>query len=126
MERTLALTCDLIRRQSVTPEDAGCQALMMERLQQLGFTCTRLRFGEVENFWAVRGESGQGAAIFALQHGHVTNDLELAIAVQVGHGGLGEDGEGKAARAPENLAIGLDRDDLVFGAKGDDLSLIHI
>lgn len=58
MERTLALTCDLIRRQSVTPEDAGCQALMMERLQQLGFTCTRLRFGEVENFWAVRGESG--------------------------------------------------------------------
>ncbi|HBX72236.1 MAG TPA: succinyl-diaminopimelate desuccinylase, partial [Halieaceae bacterium] len=58
MERTLALTCELIRRQSVTPEDAGCQALMMERLQQLGFTCTRLRFGEVENFWAVRGESG--------------------------------------------------------------------
>ncbi len=58
MERTLALTCELIRRQSVTPEDAGCQALMMERLQLLGFTCTRLRFGEVENFWAVRGESG--------------------------------------------------------------------
>ncbi len=58
MERTLALTCELIRRQSVTPEDAGCQALMMERLQLLGFTCTRLRFGEVDNFWAVRGESG--------------------------------------------------------------------
>ncbi len=58
MERTLELTCELIRRQSVTPEDAGCQALMMDRLARLGFRCTPLRFGDVENFWAVRGDSG--------------------------------------------------------------------
>tara|TARA_R100000005_G_scaffold96160_1_gene81089 strand:+ start:4279 stop:5406 length:1128 start_codon:yes stop_codon:yes gene_type:complete len=58
MERTLELTCELIRRQSVTPEDAGCQALMMDRLARLGFRCTSLRFGDVENFWAVRGDSG--------------------------------------------------------------------
>ena len=58
MEKTLALACDLISRQSVTPEDAGCQALMMERLNALGFNCTELRFGDVDNFWAERGEGG--------------------------------------------------------------------
>ncbi len=58
MERTLELTCDLIRRPSVTPEDAGCQELMMARLAAIGFTCTPLQFGEVKNFWAVRGNSG--------------------------------------------------------------------
>ncbi|UTF61048.1 succinyl-diaminopimelate desuccinylase [Gilvimarinus sp. DA14] len=55
---TLELACDLISRQSVTPEDAGCQALMIERLERIGFTVHRLRFGEVDNFWAVRGDSG--------------------------------------------------------------------
>jgi len=58
MDTTLALTCDLIRRQSVTPEDDGCQALMMARLAELGFQCTQVPFGEVTNFWAVRGDSG--------------------------------------------------------------------
>jgi succinyl-diaminopimelate desuccinylase len=58
MEKTLALACELIRRPSVTPDDAGCQALMMERLAALGFECTPLRFGEVDNFWAVRGDAG--------------------------------------------------------------------
>ena len=58
MEKTLALACELIRRPSVTPADAGCQALMMERLAALGFRTTALRFGEVDNFWAVRGDSG--------------------------------------------------------------------
>ncbi|MGB1140299.1 MAG: succinyl-diaminopimelate desuccinylase [Halioglobus sp.] len=58
MDTTLALTCDLIRRQSVTPEDDGCQALMMARLAELGFQCKELPFGEVTNFWAVRGDSG--------------------------------------------------------------------
>lgn len=55
---TLALACDLISRQSVTPEDADCQALMIERLEQIGFRVHHLRFGEVDNFWAVRGDSG--------------------------------------------------------------------
>ena len=58
MEKTLELCCDLIRCASVTPADAGCQALMMERLQALGFRCTDLPFGEVSNFWAQRGERG--------------------------------------------------------------------
>lgn len=58
MEKTLALCCDLIRCSSVTPDDAGCQALMMQRLRALGFTCVELPAGEVSNFWAQRGESG--------------------------------------------------------------------
>ncbi len=57
-EPTLALTRDLIACTSVTPEDAGCQSLMMVRLQQAGFAVEPLRFGEVDNFWATRGSSG--------------------------------------------------------------------
>lgn len=55
---TLELASQLIARPSVTPEDEGCQALMMARLEAIGFHCTPLRFGEVDNFWAVRGDSG--------------------------------------------------------------------
>ncbi len=58
MDKTLSLCCDLIRLPSVTPEDKGCQDLMISRLEAIGFDCTRLRFGEVDNFWAVRGDSG--------------------------------------------------------------------
>jgi succinyl-diaminopimelate desuccinylase len=55
---TVQLACELISRPSVTPEDGGCQPLMMERLQRLGFTIEPMRFGEVDNFWARRGEDG--------------------------------------------------------------------
>lgn len=58
MDETLELCCELIRRSSVTPEDNGCQALMMQRLQKIGFACTDLPFGEVSNFWAQRGSEG--------------------------------------------------------------------
>lgn len=55
---TLDLTCELIRRRSVTPLDDGCQQLMIERLEALGFCVVRLPFGDVENFWAVHGKNG--------------------------------------------------------------------
>ena len=58
MEKTLELCCELIRKPSVTPEDAGCQALMIERLQALNFNCTELPFGDVSNFWAEHGDQG--------------------------------------------------------------------
>ncbi len=54
---TLKLACALIERQSVTPEDGGCQALLIERLEAIGFKCETLIFGEVTNLWARRGES---------------------------------------------------------------------
>jgi len=43
---------DLIARPSVTPDDAGCQALIRQRLEALGFSCEALNFGEVSNLWA--------------------------------------------------------------------------
>jgi succinyl-diaminopimelate desuccinylase len=55
---TVQLACELISRPSVTPEDAGCQPLMRERLERLGFTVEPMRFGEVDNFWARRGTEG--------------------------------------------------------------------
>jgi succinyl-diaminopimelate desuccinylase len=55
---TLALTCELVARASITPSDNGCQALMMERLAALGFSTEKLDFGNVENFWARRGTEG--------------------------------------------------------------------
>ncbi len=55
MSDTIDLALDLISRPSVTPEDAGCQDAMIARLQALGFIVERLRFAEVDNFWARRG-----------------------------------------------------------------------
>jgi succinyl-diaminopimelate desuccinylase len=51
----LTLACELIRRKSVTPDDAGCQSLMIDHLKPLGFAIEHLPFAEVENFWARRG-----------------------------------------------------------------------
>ena len=58
MSEVLNLTCDLIARASVTPDDAGCQALIAGRLAQAGFDCEHLRFGEVDNLWATHGSGG--------------------------------------------------------------------
>ena len=55
---TLELTFDLISRASVTPEDEGCQQLMIDRLAAIGFKAENLRFDDVDNFWAVRGDEG--------------------------------------------------------------------
>ncbi len=58
MPNTLALTCELMSRASVSPADGGCQALMSERLAAIGFRVEHLRFGPVDNFWARRGREG--------------------------------------------------------------------
>ncbi len=58
MSEVLDLTCDLIRRRSVTPEDAGCLALIGGRLQRAGFHVEHLRYGEVDNLWATHGTAG--------------------------------------------------------------------
>jgi succinyl-diaminopimelate desuccinylase len=61
---TLALALDLIRRPSVTPEDAGCQRLLAERLAPLGFIAEHLRFADVDNLWLKR-PGKPGAPLFA-------------------------------------------------------------
>ncbi|HEB81596.1 MAG TPA: succinyl-diaminopimelate desuccinylase [Gammaproteobacteria bacterium] len=53
--RTLDLARQLISIPSVTPDDLGCQKIIAERLQPLGFRIENLRFGEVDNLWARRG-----------------------------------------------------------------------
>ncbi len=58
MSNTLQLAKDLISRDSITPEDKGCQQLMSERLQKIGFEISHLKFGEVDNFWALHGNAG--------------------------------------------------------------------
>lgn len=57
MEDILDLARELIRRPSVTPDDAGCQALLAERLAAAGFRCESLQYGAVDNLWARRGEA---------------------------------------------------------------------
>lgn len=58
MSATLELAQALIQRQSITPEDDGCQTLLSERLAALGFKCEPMPFGEVKNLWARRGVTG--------------------------------------------------------------------
>lgn len=53
----LALSRELIRRASITPNDGGCQDVLIAHLERLGFTITRLPFGNVTNFWARRGNT---------------------------------------------------------------------
>jgi len=66
MSDVLQLTRDLIVRRSVTPDDAGCQALIADRLGAAGFTCEHLRFGAVDNLWATHG--GEGPTLVLLGH----------------------------------------------------------
>ncbi len=63
-QQTLALSIALLERPSVTPDDDGCQDILSERLQQAGFDCEFMYYGdrqakgehaEVKNLWARRG-----------------------------------------------------------------------
>ena len=55
MFATLGLTCNFITPPLMSPADEGCQELMIRRLQESPSRSSPLRFGGVENFWAVRG-----------------------------------------------------------------------
>lgn len=62
---TLQLACDLIRRPSVTPIDADCQKLMMQRLGDAGFKLEPMRIEDVDNFWATHGKHDGPVLCFA-------------------------------------------------------------
>ena len=67
----LELAIEMIRRRSVTPEDAGCLPLIGERLARVGFRVEHLRYGEVDNLWATHGADntpGQGPLLIFLGH----------------------------------------------------------
>jgi succinyl-diaminopimelate desuccinylase len=55
MEATLELAKELIGRASVTPDDGGCQGMLAEKLETLGFKATHLRFEDVDNLWITHG-----------------------------------------------------------------------
>jgi len=57
MSETLDLLKDLISRASVTPEDAGCQDLLTQRLEKIGFKAEQLDFNDTKNLWLKRGEA---------------------------------------------------------------------
>ena len=57
MNEALALACELIRRRSVTPDDAGCMEVIAERLAPVGFRLERLDFGDTQNLYMRHGES---------------------------------------------------------------------
>ena len=68
MSTTLELTKRLMRQQSVSPDDAQCQEILIERLEGLGFSVEKLPFGAVSNFWATldsKGRSGGPLLVFA-------------------------------------------------------------
>lgn len=57
----LALSEQLISCASITPSDSDCQTILSERLSRAGFTCERMRFNDVDNLWA---KKGNGAPLF--------------------------------------------------------------
>lgn len=67
MSEVVQLTCALIARPSITPDDAGCQVMIAQRLQAAGFAIEHLRFGDVDNLWATHGE-GDGPVLVLLGH----------------------------------------------------------
>jgi succinyl-diaminopimelate desuccinylase len=71
MSDVLDLATDLIRRRSVTPQDAGCLPLIGERLTRMGFRVEHLLYGEVLNLWATHGANnvpGQEPLLVFLGH----------------------------------------------------------
>ena len=67
MSEVFDLTCELIRRRSLTPDDAGCMTVVAGRLEARGFRCEDLSFREVANLWAAHGQGGPVLAFL----GHV-------------------------------------------------------
>ena len=63
MSAVFELTCELIHRASVTPDDAGCQAVIAERLGRAGFAIEHLHYDSVDNLWATHG-SGAPVLVF--------------------------------------------------------------
>ncbi len=58
-EETLDLAKQLIERPSITPNDAGCQEILANRLSRAGFRCSTLKFNDTTNLWAVAGDTGR-------------------------------------------------------------------
>lgn len=63
-QQILSLAQHLIQHPSISPNDEGCQQLIAERLQAVGFQIEWLPFGDTLNLWATHGE-GEPCLVFA-------------------------------------------------------------
>ena len=63
--RVAKLAQELIRIESITPKDGGCQEIVRRRLEKVGFTCETLQYHDVTNLWAHRGEVNKPMIVFA-------------------------------------------------------------
>lgn len=65
----IELAQQLIKRPSLSPNDEGCQQLMIDRLQAIGFTVEAMDFEDTQNFWARRGEGANHGVCRAYRRG---------------------------------------------------------
>ena len=68
MTDILTLAQQLLQRASVTPDDAGCQALIAERLRASGFNVEAFKFNDVDNLWLTHGDPNSGPTLILLGH----------------------------------------------------------
>jgi len=126
------LSRELIRRPSVTPEDAGAMALVEEALTGLGFACRRMRFGEIENLYARYGTAGPNLCFAghtdvvpvgdAAAWSQGAFDAEVADGVLVGRGAVDMKSAiaAFAAAAEKAIAAGQVTGSLSFLITGDE------
>eukprot|EP00984_Skeletonema_dohrnii_P038507 scaffold41796_cov133-Skeletonema_dohrnii-CCMP3373.AAC.1 len=55
--RVASLARQLLRIESITPNDGGCQDIVRNRLEKIGFICETMKFEDVTNLWAHRGNT---------------------------------------------------------------------
>ena len=97
MSKTLSIAKELILKKSITPFDEGCQDLLINHLESLGFQIEKMPHGKVSNFYAKKGK-------------------EAPLIVFAGHTDVVPPGpEGEWSSPPFEPTI-----------KNDRLSLIHI
>ncbi|ALB23129.1 Succinyl-diaminopimelate desuccinylase (plasmid) [Piscirickettsia salmonis] len=65
MHKAIELTCELIKRPSITPDDQGCQTLLANRLKPLGFYIESMPFADTHNLWAKIGNNNGPNLLFA-------------------------------------------------------------
>jgi len=82
-ETTLELTKQLIRAESISPADAGCQKLIAQFLANLGFDIEHMPFGNVDNLWATRTQENTSDSVFVFA-GHtdvVPPEVESSVSI---------------------------------------------
>ena len=73
-EKVISLAQDLIRRPSISPNDEGCQQMIAERLEKLGFQIEWMPFNDTLNLWA---KHGSGCLLYTSMAGRITRPFKV-------------------------------------------------